>query len=396
MPSTTTAGGGLPPTFVPGFHDEASVRAMPYRAMPDGRLLSALSFGASSLAGVFRADVSEAEAAAVVAAVVRAGVNLLDTAPWYGYGESERILGRCLRAAGVPRGAYYLSTKVGRYLPDLLEQFDFTYARTLRSVDESLARLQVDYIDTVQVHDPEFAPSLDIILSETLPALEAARAAGKIRRIGITGYPLSALRDLAARCPPGIRIDSALSYCHFNLHDTTLTQRGGDGGESTLAFLAARGIGVVCGSPLSMGLLTPRGPPAWHPASPGLKARCAAAAAYAAERGADIAHLALHFALFSQDEVVTIMVSSASLPRVRHDLDVVTGKAPLAPAHAALIEDIRARFFSPAEPGNSWEGREVDEYWVKVGKLERSNWYRAHATFPDKLPAPETKHSHKA
>jgi hypothetical protein len=101
-------------------------------------------------------------------------VNLLDTAPWYGYGESERILGRCLRAAGVPRGAYYLSTKVGRYLPDLLEQFDFTYARTLRSVDESLARLQVDYIDTVQVHDPEFAPSLDIILSETLPALEAA------------------------------------------------------------------------------------------------------------------------------------------------------------------------------------------------------------------------------
>ena len=65
-------------------------------------------------------------------------------------------------------------------------------------------------------------------------------------------------------------------------------------------------------------------------------------------------------------------------------------------AHAALIEDIRARFFSPAEPGNSWEGREVEEYWVKVGKLERSNWYRAHATFPDKLPAPETKHSHKA
>ena len=312
-----------------------------------------------------------------------------DTAPWYGFGESERILGRVLKAARIPRAAYYLSTKVGRYLPGVLEQFDFTYARTLASVDESLARLQVDYIDTVQVHDPEFAPALEIILSETLPALEAARAAGKIRRIGITGYPLAALRYLAERVPAGITIDSALSYCHYNLHDTTLRDDG------TLAALAARGIGVVCGSPLSMGLLTPRGPPAWHPASAGLKARCAAAAAYAAERGADIAHLALHFALFSQPDIVTIMISSASLARISHDLAVVTGRAPLADGHAALIEDIRARFFPPGADC-SWEGREVDAYWVKVGKLERSAWYLRNAAFPDKLPAVDQQHSHKA
>lgn len=379
----------FPPTYVAGWHDEASVRAMPYRAMPDGRLLSALSFGASSLAGVFRSDVTEAEAVSVVEAVVKAGVNLIDTAPWYGFGESEKILGRALRAAGVPRNAYYLSTKVGRYLPAVREQFDFTYARTLRSVDESLARLQVDYIDTVQVHDPEFSPSLDIILSETLPALAACVAAGKVRRIGITGYPLAALRYLAEnwKGPP---IDSALSYCHFNLHDTSLTDSG------TLAALAARGIGVVCGSPLSMGLLTPRGPPAWHPASPALKERCAAAAAYAAERGADIAHLALHFALFSDTAVTTIMVSSASLARIRHDLDVVTGRAPLEPAHRALTAEIRAKFFLAGDVDVSWEGLEPNAYFAKLGKLERIEWYREHAAHPEKIPAIDSKHSHKA
>ena len=386
--------GTLPPTYVAGFHDEASVRAMPYRLMPDGRALSLLSFGASSLAGVFRSDVSEAEAVEVVSAVVRSGINLLDTAPWYGFGESEKILGRCLKAAGVPRAAYYLSTKVGRYLPAVAEQFDFTYERTLRSVDESLARLGVEYIDTVQVHDPEFAPSLDLILSETLPALAAAQAAGKIRRIGITGYPLAALRYLAERCPPGIVIDSALSYCHYNLHDTTLIDDG------TLAELRARGIGVVCGSPLSMGLLTARGPPAWHPASPALKARCAAAAAHATARGADISHLALHAALFGVHDIPTIMVSSASLARIRHDIDVVMGKAPLSAEEAALTEEIRARFFAgeAAAAERSWEGREPDAYFAKLGRIERLAWYRTHATHKDKVPdkAADAMHSHKA
>ena len=112
---------GLPPTFVAGFHDEASVRKMPYRPLGrEGRLVSLLSFGASSLAGVFRADVTEEENARVVVEAVRAGINVIDTAPWYGFGESERILGRALKA--VPRAAYYLHTKVCRYLPGVLEQ----------------------------------------------------------------------------------------------------------------------------------------------------------------------------------------------------------------------------------------------------------------------------------
>ena len=137
----------LPPTFVPGWHDEATVRRMPYRQFGPRRV-SALSFGASSLAGVFRADVSLDESIKVVHTAIRRGVNVLDTAPWYGHGASETILGKAL--VGIPRQAYYLHTKVGRYQPRASEMFDFTYERTIRSVTESLARLGVDYIDTVQ------------------------------------------------------------------------------------------------------------------------------------------------------------------------------------------------------------------------------------------------------
>ena len=306
----------------------------------------------------------------VVVAAVRAGINIIDTAPWYGFGESERILGRALKL--VPRSAYYLHTKVCRYLPGVLEQFDFTYDRTIRSVEESLERLQVDYLDAVQVHDPEFAPSLDIVLSEVLPALAYLQAAGKVRRIGITGYPLDALRYLADNCPPGIVIDTALSYCHFNLHDTSLVDSG------TLAHLTARGIGVICGSPLSMGLLTNRGPPAWHPSSAALKTRCVAAAKAANEAGVDIAHLALHFALFSNTSVPTIMVSTASLVRLENDLAIVRGEHPLSQLEQKVLEDLRREWFSGPEAAAcaSWEGREVAEYWIKVRGQEPSRYLR--------------------
>ena len=66
--------------------------------------------------------------------------------------------------------------------------------RTLRSVDESLARMGVEYVDVIQVHDMEFAPNLNIILNETLPALKKVKEQGKARYIGITGYPLEQFR----------------------------------------------------------------------------------------------------------------------------------------------------------------------------------------------------------
>ena len=202
--------------------------------------------------------------------------------------------------------------------------------------------------------------------------------------------PLTALTYLADHCPPGITIDTALSYCHYNLHDDSLVSSG------TLAHLTARGIGTIMGSPLSMGLLTSRGPPPWHPSSDALKARCAAAAAAAAARGADIAHLALHWALFSCPALPTVLVGTASLARLAHDVEVAKGLHPLTEAEEAALAAVRKEFFEGEEAAKvrSWEGREVAEYWVKVGKLERTAWTRAHAKWPEAIAEPEGEHNH--
>ena len=99
-----------PPTYVAGFHDEAAVRAMPYRRLgASGRVVSALSYGASALGGVFGTPGGADEARALVHAAVRSGINLIDVAPWYGHGKAEQALGDALQ--GVPRQAYYLTTK---------------------------------------------------------------------------------------------------------------------------------------------------------------------------------------------------------------------------------------------------------------------------------------------
>jgi L-galactose dehydrogenase len=112
-----------------------------------------------------------------------------------------------------------------------------------------------------------------------LPALQRLKEEGKVRHIGITGYPMDSIRYLAEKCPPGIAIESCLSYSRYNLHDTSLISSG------VLARLTELGIGVINGSPYSMGLLVSRGPPAWHPAKKSLKERCARAAASACDGG---------------------------------------------------------------------------------------------------------------
>jgi aryl-alcohol dehydrogenase-like predicted oxidoreductase len=110
----------------------------------------------SSLGSVFR-DTDRQESIETVRHAIKHGINLVDTAPWYGHGKAEEVLGEALK--GVPREAYILTTKVGRYLPDPMETFDFSAERVTKSVDESLARLGLDYIDIIQVRRPSLRVS---------------------------------------------------------------------------------------------------------------------------------------------------------------------------------------------------------------------------------------------
>ena len=211
------------------------------------------------------------------------GINYIDTAPWYGQGLSECFLGRAL--AGVPRERYFIGTKVGRYERDPTKMFDHTADRAVRSVEESLRRLKMDYVDLLQVHDVEFAPSIDLIVHETLPALQRLKEKGVCRFIGITGYPIGPLKEVVERSE--VKIDSVLSYARLSLHDYSLKEH--------FNFFKSSSVPLINACAVSMGLLTETGPQPWNPAPPEIKAACAGAVSYAREQGVDITRLAHNF-----------------------------------------------------------------------------------------------------
>lgn len=148
---------------------------------------------ASLLACSFETD----EGIKTVHAALKSGINYIDTAPWYGQGRSEEVLGQALK--DVPRETYYIATKVGRYELDFEGMFDFSAKKTRESFEKSLKLLGVKYVDVIQIHDIEFAPNLDIVLNETLPTLEALVKEGKAKYIGVSAYPVSILKECTSR-----------------------------------------------------------------------------------------------------------------------------------------------------------------------------------------------------
>lgn len=170
------------------------------------RLISRFSYIYDEFYRFFRND-DENEAIAAIHHALKSGVNYIDTAPYYGQGRSERIIGKALK--DVPRKAYYIATKVCRYdLGGYDNQFDFTAKRTKESIETSLKLLGLDYVDIVQIHDVEFAPSLDMVVNETLPAVEEAKKQEKLKYIGFSGYPLNALKQTILKAPGRFDVSS--------------------------------------------------------------------------------------------------------------------------------------------------------------------------------------------
>jgi L-galactose dehydrogenase len=268
---------------------------MDYRLLGNtGLEISSLSFGGSSLGGVFH-DINEAEGVRTVHVALDHGVNFIDTSPYYGITKAETVLGRALKE--IRRDRYYLASKVGQYGDGI---FDFSAERVVRSVDESLARLQVDYVDIIQCHDIEFA-DLDQIVSETLPALHKLKATGKVRHVGITGLPLKVFTSVTDRVPE--LVETVLSFCHYELNDTSL--------ESLVPYFKQRGIGIINASPTGMGLLTERGAPSWHPASETIQRGCRRAVELCKSRGWNIVEMAIQFSVAHPD-IATTLVGTAN------------------------------------------------------------------------------------
>ncbi len=294
---------------------------MKYRVLgKTGWKVSVLGFGAAPL-GATHGAFNEKDGIRAVHTAIDLGINFLDVAPYYGLTMAERVLGKALK--GIPREKYFLATKVGRYGPEE-KDFDFSSQGVIRSVDESLKRLNVAHIDLIQCQDVEFV-SVPHLVEEAIPVLQKLKRQGKVRHIGITGLPLKVLRKVLDR----VSVDAVHSYCHFCLTNTTLVQ--------LLPYLKEKRAGIINAAPLGMGLLTEKGPPKWHPAPAKVRDACVKALAYCHKRKASLPRLALQFATSHRD-IATTLVGTSSARKIKESVQCID--EPLDQSLLTEVQDI--------------------------------------------------------
>jgi aryl-alcohol dehydrogenase-like predicted oxidoreductase len=199
-----------------------------------GLRVSALGFGCWEMSGQY-GDVEEQALTTAVHAAIDRGVNCFDTAPAYGYGRSEQVLGR---AIGDRRKDVLVVTKCGIGYPDRPSRRDGRREAILASVDKSLQDLGMDYVDVLLIHWPD----RDTPFEESMAALEEVVRAGKARFVGLSNFKLEEIQ----RCMAVRRVD-VVQY-GLNLFDRRMEQ-------AIFPYCRENNIGVMVYGPLAYGLL---------------------------------------------------------------------------------------------------------------------------------------------
>ena len=266
--------------------------------------VTALGFGATAIGGMYT-EVSDEAAVDTVAAAWGAGLRYFDAAPQYGRGNGELRLGRGL--AGYRRGDYVLSSKVGRLLradapphpddfdstgqpydagaPDVATVYDYSRDGVLRSIEESLNRLDTDHLDIALVHDPD--DYVDEALATAIPTLIELRDQKVVTAIGAGMNQTAALERFARESDP----DMFLLAGRYTLLEQTALQ-------SFLPLCTQRGIAAVAGGVFNSGLLADAGPGArynYDPAPPDLITRAHRLADVCRRHGVPLKAAALQF-----------------------------------------------------------------------------------------------------
>jgi len=260
--------------------------------------VSVIAFGASSLGHAFRPVGLEAALESVRVAM-ELGITHIDTSAFYGRGVSEVLLGIALR--DVPRNQFTISTKLGRYDED---KFDFRPERVAESVDTSLFRLGLDVLDIVFLHDVEFTDFRRAV-QEALPALKKEQEKGKVRYIGIAGYPFQPVRWVMENYD----IDVTLNYNHYTLQNRRLV-------TDLLPQLREKNVAVLNASPFAQRLLTHLELPFWHPADDASRRACRAAVEHCQRKGVDPAKLCVQFSTRTA-ELPTCIMGSGNPDNIR-------------------------------------------------------------------------------
>ncbi|EER29670.1 galactose dehydrogenase, putative [Coccidioides posadasii C735 delta SOWgp] len=258
--------------------------------------LPPLIMGTATFNSQYNVDPFALPTTALVHRAFSAGVRAFDTSPYYG--PAEELLGYALSTPFVrdnyPRHKYRLITKVGRLAS---ASFDYSPTWIRRSLARSLSRLNTQYLDLVYCHDVEFVSAEEVLVA--VKELRRIRdEEGTIRYVGISGYPVGVLCDLAERIlrETGEPLDAVMSYANFTVQNTRLV-------SEALPRLLAAGVDVVPNaSPLGLGLLRRHGVPIgsmgdFHPAPVGLRDAVREASRWVEEQGERIEIISIRYAL---------------------------------------------------------------------------------------------------
>ncbi|CAH1977442.1 unnamed protein product [Acanthoscelides obtectus] len=251
----------------------------------------------------------------------------------------------------IPRKAYYLATKVGRYEKDPKLMFDFSAEKTRESVEKSLKTLKVDYVDLIQVHDIDFAPSLDIVLKETLPTLHEFVKRGKAKYIGITAYTCSTLLECIEKS--SVPISTILNYSRLTMIDDTLRE--------FIPKFQMKNIGIINAAIHAQGLLTNIGPSDWQAAGKEIKDACTEARRHCIESGVELGKLALYHSL-QQEGPATVLVGMKDRNILEYNLNVVFGG--LSSDEKAAYNHVLKIFAKLTV--KHWGTVEIENYWKAV------------------------------
>ena len=216
---------------------------MKYRGLgKTGIIVSELGFGAWGIGGTANGAIGygptdDKESKAALRKAYELGITFFDTADLYGYGHSEELIGECF---GKSRKSIVIASKVG-FLNFDGEQ-DFSTKHIQKALEDSLKRLQTDYIDVYQLH----SPSVDLLRKDRdiVATLECLRREGKVRAIGISA--ISPADGLAA----ANEFDFDIIEVNLNLVDQRAIENG------LLNLCKKKGIGIIIRTPLCYGFLT--------------------------------------------------------------------------------------------------------------------------------------------
>ncbi|KAI4661495.1 uncharacterized protein J4E88_010943 [Alternaria novae-zelandiae] len=267
------------------------------RRTPLSSILPPLVFGTATFNSQYNTDPFALDTTGLVTSALTHGIRAFDTSPYYG--PSEQLLGDALATPFVretfPRNSYMILTKVGRTGS---EEFDYSKEWVRQSVNRSLERLHTEYLDLVYCHDVEFVSPAEVL--EAVKELRRIRDEdGTVRYIGICGYPLDVLGDMAELIlrETGEPLDAVQSYANFTLQNQSLA------GPRGMLRLKNAGVDVVPNaSILGMGLLRHDGIPVgglgdWHPAPSSLREAVRKASHFCDDYGERIEVIAIRFAL---------------------------------------------------------------------------------------------------